>query len=77
LETIHYERVEGSEVQRVMVKMAQALEGEPVTSVRMACLAMAIILQRRDIDIKRLSEGVTGAAEWIATFLMEPEGLVN
>lgn len=66
---LYMESVPGSEVEEVVGKIEEAVKGESIHTILMACLSIVIFLQHPDISNEKLRDGVKGASEWIAMFI--------
>jgi len=71
-----YKEVGPKQIAHVLETMYETVSKEEETTIMMAAIALAITLQRPDIPIEKLIEGVRGVSEYIAMWLMET-GKVN
>lgn len=68
---ITYTTASGSDIERIMDKIEDALEGEATSHIMISCLALALIYQYPNISVEQLEEGVRGASEWISMFISD------
>lgn len=63
-----------AEVEPLIKKIVDSVDGEPMLLVNMACLAISMVIQHPGIKGPELAEGIKGASEWMALYA---ESLVN
>jgi hypothetical protein len=61
----------GEDISRIVNKMIYVLQNDSRTDAIIACLTLAIALQKEDIDPEKMLSGVLGASQWICTFLSD------
>ena len=65
--SISYQQASGSDINRILDKIDNAVVGEPQHMIVIAMLAGAVLYQDPGIEMKRLEEIVKDASEWLAT----------
>lgn len=68
-EIFTYDKATGQEIERILIKIIPAIEGEKRLHVLMTCLTIAVTLGAPNIGVKELQDGVKGASEWIACYI--------
>ena len=75
---ITYAKINGGDIQRLVDKIEDTVEGEHRLHVSLACLIVAIMAQKPDIDSEELQETVKVASEYLAASLFaDTNGSVN
>lgn len=65
---IIYTKTKWTDVQRIMNKVMNAVDGEDDSAVIMSCLGLAVSSQCQDYTLDQLKAGIKGASEWIALY---------
>lgn len=65
---IIYTKTKWSDVHRTMTRIMTAVDGEPDSTVVMACIALAVASQVENYTVEQLRDGIKGASEWIALY---------
>lgn len=71
--SITYIKADGSDIKRLVDKIENVIDGEHITHVSIACLVVAILAQRPDIDPDEMQETVKGVSEYMAACLSPNE----
>jgi len=72
--TIIETQATGKQIERLVDKILQALDGEDRAHGVMACMALALILTKEDITSEQIQEGIKGMSQYIVCFLGDPKG---
>jgi hypothetical protein len=69
----HYFKVSPNDVSRLVDKIEDVIEGEDNVHVSVACLVIAILAQKRDLDPEELPDIVKGVSEYLIARLVPDE----
>lgn len=64
----------GKQVEVLVDKILRVLDGEDRAHGILACLTLALILEKENITPEQIQEGVLGTSQYICAFLGETEG---
>lgn len=70
---ITYIKATGEQLEKLVSRIEEVVEGEQTSHIALACLIMAIYSQKPDIDVVKLQQVVKGVSEYMATTLTDDE----
>ena len=61
----------GEQISQLLDAMEPVLDGHPKHNVLVACLSIAVLLQRPDLDADELKTAVFETSQWLAMYLSQ------
>ncbi len=71
--SVTYFKATPAEIGRIVDRIESAIEGEQATNVSIACIVVAILAQKPDIDNELLPAIVRDLSEYLAAYLTPTE----
>lgn len=76
--SLTYIKATGEQIEEIVDQIEDVIEGYPTSHVSIACLVVAILAQKPDLDPDKLQHVIKSVSEVIAAQIFEPEeGEVN